>query len=158
MTQKTNSPVLFNAEEIYKIFFCGGRCLISLDFPMSLLYFLDSIARDDDKIILINVNQENSLFDGGFKCNGTKSIELDNLSHIYVQKYVKKVNGKNITYKTNLEDFVDENCKYSNFLADLIVQLESIEQISCEKISEIIELILGVKISRQRVHDLLIKE
>ena len=154
MTQKTNSPVLFNAEEIYKIFFCDGRCLVSLDFPMSLLYFLDSIARDDDKIILINANQENNLFDDGFKCNGTKSIELDNLSHIYVQKYVKKVNGKNITYKTNLEDFVDENCKYSNFLADLVVQLESIEQISCEKISEIIELILGIKISRQRVHDL----
>ena len=154
MTQKTNSPVLFNAEEIYKIFFCDGGCLVSLDFPMSLLYFLDSIARDGDKIVLINVNQENKLFDDGFKCNGTKSIELDNLSHVYVQKYIKKVNNENITDKTNLEDFVDENCKYSNFLADLIVQLESIEQISCEKISEIIELILGIKIPRQRVHDL----
>ena len=154
MKQKTNSPVLFNAEEIYKIFFCDGRCLVSLDFPMTLLYFLDSIARDGDKIVLINVNQENKLFNDGFKCNGTKSIELDNLSHIYVQKYIKKVNDENITDKTNLEDFVDENCKYSNFLADLIVQLESIEQISCEKISEIIELILGIKIPRQRVHDL----
>ena len=78
-----------------------------------------------------------------------KSIELDNLSHVYVQKYIKKVNDGNITDKTNLEDSVDENCKYSNFLADLIVQLESIEQISCEKISEIMELILGIKIPRQ---------
>ncbi|WP_458405646.1 hypothetical protein [Methanobrevibacter sp.] len=63
MTPKTNSPVLFNAEEIYKIFFCDGKCVIDLDFPMILLYFLDSIARDGDKIILINVNQENTLFD-----------------------------------------------------------------------------------------------
>ncbi|OED01731.1 MULTISPECIES: hypothetical protein [Methanobrevibacter] len=58
MKQKTNSPVLFNAEEIYKTFFCNGRCLIDLDFPMTFLYFLNNIAQDDDKIILINVNQE----------------------------------------------------------------------------------------------------
>ena len=154
MTPKTNSPVLFNAEEIYKIFFCEGRCLVSPDFPMILLYFLDSIAQDGDKIVLINVNQENKLFDDGFKCNGTKSIDLDNLSHVSVQKYIKKVNDDNITDKTNLENLVDENCKYSNFLADLIVQLESIEQISCEKIGEIIKLIFGIKIPRQRVHDL----
>ena len=49
MTSKTNSPVLFNTEEIYKIFFCDGECVVDLDFPMVLLYFLDSIARDDDK-------------------------------------------------------------------------------------------------------------
>ena len=58
MTPKTTSPVLFNTEEIYKIFFCDGECVVDLDFPMILLYFLDSIACDDDKIILINVNQE----------------------------------------------------------------------------------------------------
>ena len=34
------------------------------------------------------------------------------------------------------------------------MQLESIEQISYEKIGEIIGLILGIKIPRQRVHDL----
>ena len=49
MEQKTNSPVLFNTEEIYNIFFCDGKCVVNLDFPMILLYFLDSIARDDDK-------------------------------------------------------------------------------------------------------------
>lgn len=80
MTQKTTSPVLFNTEEIYKIFFCDGECVIDLDFPMVLLYFLDSIARDKDKIILINGNQENNLFDDEFVCNGTKRICLDNLN------------------------------------------------------------------------------
>ncbi|OED01730.1 MULTISPECIES: hypothetical protein [Methanobrevibacter] len=90
----------------------------------------------------------------GFKCNGTKSIALDNLSHIYVQKYIKKENNNYITTITNLNYFVDENCKYNNFLADLIVKLESIEQISCEKISEIINLFLGIKIQITRVHDL----
>ena len=154
MTKKTTSPVLFNTEEIYKIFFCDGECIVDLDFPMVLLYFLDSIACDDDKIILINVNQENDLFDEGFVCNGTKKICLDNLNHIYTQKYVKEVDGYDVTATTNLDSFVDENCKFSNFLADLIVKLLSIEQISHQKISEILELFLDVKIPRQRVYDL----
>ena len=154
MTQKTTSPVLFNTEEIYKIFFCDGKCVIDFDFPMVLLYFLDSIARDDDKIILINVNQENNLFDEEFVCNGTKKICLDNLNHVHVQKYVKEIESCNVTATTNLDSFIDENCKFSNFLADLIVKLLSIEQISYQKVSEILELFLGVKIPRQRVYDL----
>lgn len=154
MTQKTTSPVLFNTEEIYKIFFCDGECVIDFDFPMVLLYFLDSIARDDDKIILINVNQENNLFDEEFVCNGTKRICLDNLNHVHVQKYVKEIESCNVTATTNLDSFIDENCKFSNFLADLIVKLLSIEQISYQKVSEILELFLRVKIPRQRVYDL----
>ena len=87
MTSKTNSPVLFNTEEIFKTFFSAGECLIDIDFPMFLLYFLDSICPfDDDKIILINSNQENKLFDEGFTCNGATKICLDNLRHVYVQK------------------------------------------------------------------------
>ena len=39
MTAKTNSPVLFNSEKIYKTFFCDGVCVIDLDFPTNLLYF-----------------------------------------------------------------------------------------------------------------------
>ena len=154
MKPKTNSPVLFNTEEIFKTFFSTGECLIDIDFPMILLYFLDSIAQDDDKIILINSNQSNDLFDEGFVCNGTNNICLDNLKHVYVQKYVKEVDGYDITTTTNLDSFVDENCKFSNFLADLIVKLLSIEQISYQKVSEIIELFLGVKLPRQRVYDL----
>ena len=154
MKQKTNSPQLFNSEEIYKTFFCNGVCLIDIDSPMDFIYYLDNIALDNDKIILINANQENTLFDNGFTRNGTKKVFLDNLSHIYVQKYVKKVDGKCIYNITNLECLVDENCKYSNYLGDLIVQLESIDQISYEKIGEILEIFLGVKIPRQRVYEL----
>ena len=154
MKPKTNSPVLFNTEEIFKTFFSTGECLIDIDFPMILLYFLDSIAQDDDKIILINSNQSNDLFDEGFVCNGTNNICLDNLKHVYVQKYVKEVDDYDITATTNLDSFVDENCKFSNFLADLIVKLLSIEQISYQKVSEIIELFLGIKVPRQRVYDL----
>ena len=87
MSPKTNSPILFNTEEIFKTFFSAGECLIDIDFPMFLLYFLDSICPfDDDKIILINSNQENKLFDEGFTCNGATKICLDNLRHVYVQK------------------------------------------------------------------------
>ena len=35
--------------------------------------------------------KKNGLFDEGFVCNGTNGICLDNLNHIYVQKYVKEV-------------------------------------------------------------------
>ena len=70
------------------------------------------------------------------------------------RKYIKKVDGYDITATTNLDSFVDENCKFSNFLADLIVKLLSIEQISYQKVSEIIELFLGIKVPRQRVYDL----
>ena len=121
---------------------------------MDFIYYLDNIALDDDKIILINVNQENTLFDNGFTRDGTKKVFLNNLSHIYVQKYVKKVDGKCIYDITNLKCLVDENCKYSNYLGDLIVQLENIDQISYEKIGEILEIFLGVKIPRQRVYEL----
>ena len=154
MKRKTNSPVLFNTGEIYKIFFCDGKCVVDLDFPMVLLYFLNSIVRNDDKIILININQENDLFDKDFVCNGTNPTCLDNLNHVHVQKYIKEVDGALITATTNLDSFVDENCKFSNFLADIIVKLLSIEQISYQKVSEILELFLGVKIPRQRVYDL----
>ena len=154
MSPKTNSPILFNTEKIFKTFFSTGECLIDIDFPMFLLYFLDSIARDDNKIILINSNQENNLFDEGFICNGTTKICLDNINHIYIQKYIKKVDDYYITETTNLDSFINENCKYSNFLADLIVKIMSIEQISYEKISEIIEVFLNVKINRKRVYDL----
>ena len=158
MQLKTTPPVLFNAEEVYNFFFSEPVCRISLDFPMPLLYFLDSIAQKDDKIILINVNQENNLFDEEFVCNGTKPIELDNLSHVYVHKYKKEWEKHTITETTDLDHVVDENCKFSNFLAELIVQIASIEQISYEKISEIINLFFGINIPRQRVHDLFNKK
>ena len=116
------------------------------------------LAQKDDKIILVNVNQENSLFDEGFVCNGIKSSELDNLSHIYVQKYKKDWDEYMINEITNLDHLVDENCKYSNYLADLIVQIASIEQISNQKISEIINLFLGINIERQRIYDLFNKK
>ena len=64
--------------------------MIDIDFPMSLFYSLDNLACDDDKIILINVNQENDLFDDGFVYNGTISICLDNLNHVYVQNMLKR--------------------------------------------------------------------
>ena len=36
---------------------------------------------------------------------------------------LKKANNVEVTTTANLDSFVDENCKYSNFLADLIIKL-----------------------------------
>ena len=60
MELKTNSPVLFNAEEVYNFFFLEHVCRISLDFPLPLLYFLEGIAQKEDKIILINIKLKKS--------------------------------------------------------------------------------------------------
>ena len=49
MELKTNSPVLFNAEEVYNFFFLEHVCRIGLDFPLPLLYFLEGIAQKEDK-------------------------------------------------------------------------------------------------------------
>lgn len=67
---------------------------------------------------------------------------------------LKKIESWDVTATTNLDSFIDENCKFSNFLVDLIVKLLSIKQNSYQKVSEILELFLGVKIPRQRVYDL----
>ena len=103
MTKENHSPIVFNEFELYNLFFNDGTCIISLDFPMILIYFLDQIAKNDDKIILINTTQENTLFDDGFKCNGTVKLCLDNLKHIHSQKYVKKVDDYYISETTNLD-------------------------------------------------------
>lgn len=112
----------------YNLFFNDGVCIVSLDFSMIFIYFLDQIAKKDDKIILINTIQENKLFEDRFKCNGTVELCIDNLKHIHGQKYIKKVDDYYITETTNLDSFINENCKYSNFSADLIVKIMSIEQ------------------------------
>ena len=71
---------------------------------------------------------KNKLFEDRFKYNGTVELCIDNLKHIHGQKYIKKVDDYYITETTNLDSFINENCKYSNFLADLIVKIMSIEQ------------------------------
>ena len=83
---------------------------------------------------------------------------MDNLNHIHVQKYVKEVDGTIVTATTNLDSFVDENCKFSNFFADLIVKLLIIEQISYQKVSEILELFLGLKFPDKEFITYLIKK
>ena len=62
MNKENPSPIVFNEFELYNLFFNDGTCIISLDFPMVFIYFLDQIARNDDKIILINSIQEKYAF------------------------------------------------------------------------------------------------
>ena len=89
MEKINNSQLLYNTSNVYKTFFHDGNCYVLTTEDMQEIYKLDNMAREDDKIILINVNQENSLYDAGFVRNGASKIHLDNLKHIHVQKYVK---------------------------------------------------------------------
>ena len=46
---------------------------------MDRIYFLDSIAHENDKIIFIDRLQESDLEDKGYVCDGHKKSNLDNL-------------------------------------------------------------------------------
>ena len=50
--QKNNSHILFSKFNIYTLSFFEGKCYVSTDIDMCELYYLDSIAHENDKIII----------------------------------------------------------------------------------------------------------
>ena len=49
----------------------------------------------------------------------------------------------------------DENCKYSRFLSDLIMEHYYIQHFSFKKISELLKLNYGLEIDHRRVCDII---
>ena len=90
----------------------------------------------------------------GYIYDGYKKSNIDNLNHVYVRKYkLQTENGKK-TQTTDLSDMRDENCKYSRFLCDLIMEYYYIQHLSFEKVSELLKLNYGLNIDYRRVCDL----
>lgn len=58
------------------------------------------------------------------------------------------------TVTTDLSDMCDENCKYSRFICDFIMECYYIEHFSFKKVSELIKLNYGLEIDYRRVCDL----
>ena len=112
------------------------------------------MARDDDNIVLINVEQENELFSNGFAPNGSIDCNMDNLEHVRVKQYIKKTDNGCETDTADISLYREKNHKYSKFLANIIVLLSSIEHISYEKMSDILKLFYDIDIDRRRVYDL----
>ena len=86
--------------------------------------------------------------------NGYQKIELDNLQHVYVRKYKYTDSNGNSTVTTDLIEIRDENCKYSHFLGNLIVEHYYINHMSFENISDLLKLNYNIDIDYRRVCDL----
>ena len=151
---KIHSPTIYCTHNLYNSFFFDGKCFFSTASDMVDLYRLDVIAEENDKIILVNEIQEEELFKKGYIYDGYKKSNIDNLNHVYVRKYkLQTENGKK-TQTTDLSDMRDENCKYSRFLCDLIMEYYYIQHLSFEKVSELLKLNYGLNIDYRRVCDL----
>ena len=81
------------------------------------------MARENDNITLINVEQERELFSNGFSPNGSSECNMDNLEHVRVKQYIKKTEDTCETVTTDISAYREKNHKYSKFLANIIVLL-----------------------------------
>lgn len=152
---KTNiSHIIYSENEIYKTFFSENKCYVSTDTPMNQIYFLDSIAQENDKIILIDKFQESNLEDQGYVHNGVMKSSLDNLKHVYVQKYKLKLKEGSKTTTTNMFEIRDPNCTYSRYLGNLIVEYLYISYFSFETISELLKINHGLDIDYRRIQEI----
>ena len=82
-----NSPLIYCTYNIYNTFFSDEKCFFSTTSDMVDLYRLDIIAKENDKIVLINEIQETELFKKGYVFDGYQKSNIDNLNHVFVRKY-----------------------------------------------------------------------
>ena len=157
MIEINNSQRIYCNHDVYKTFFFKNKCYVPTHISMKEIYHLDSIAKENDRIILIDPTQEAELEDEGYVHNGLLKCKLDNLKHIYVQKYKLKLDNGSKTATTNLFEIRDENCTYSHFLANLILEHLYINHMSFETISELLKLYYDLDIDYRRVHDIYYK-
>ena len=58
MIKKNNSHKIFSTSNVYNTFFSQGKCFVSTSVNVPDLYYLDSIAQENDKIIIVDAIQE----------------------------------------------------------------------------------------------------
>ena len=148
-----SQPILCNLE-VYNSFFFDGECHVSTSIDMPFLYYLDSIAGDDDKIILFDEIQDSNLLEEGYVYDGNVKSNVDNLEHVFVKRYRLSTPDKNFIVTTEQSLIRDENCKYSHFLANKILELMYIDNFSFKNISKILESNYNLNIPTNRVCDI----
>ena len=126
----SKSPFNYCTHNIYKTFFIDEKCFFTTTSEMIDLYRLDTIAEEKDKIIIINEIQESELYSKGYVKDGYVKCNIDNLKHVYVRKYKLQTSDGKKTVTTDLSDIRDENCKYSRFLCNLILEYFYIQHFS----------------------------
>ena len=88
--------------------------------------------------------------------NGFIEEKVDNLKNVFKRKHkIKQEGKKDIYFTTSMVPYREKFGKYSYFLRDLVMNLATIEHISYQKMSEIVELFTGIEVSRQRIFDII---
>ena len=127
-------------------------CRVSNKIHYIVILFLSFIVSEGYKIIICH--SEDYVHEKEFKlnCNGNIREKIDNLSNVFRQKHILKVPNKpDVSFTTSLRNYRAWNSKYSYFLINKCLDLYSIEHISYEKMSKVIELFTGIKLTRQNI-------
>ena len=153
MKQNNNPPVINSLSDIINNLFDDNNiCRVSNKIPYIVILFLSFIAPEGYKIIICH--SEDYIHEKEFKlnCNGHIQEKIDNLPNVFRQKHILKVPNKpDFSFTTSLRNYRSENSKYSYFLINKCLDLYCIEHMSYEKMSEVIELFTGIKLTRQNV-------
>lgn len=151
---KINKPPIINSmSDVVNMFFDDEHiCRVTNRVPYILILFLSLIAPDGYKIIICHSPDYIEEVEFKLNCNGIIREKIDNLPNVFRQKHILKVPNKpDVSFTTSLRKYRYENGKYSYFLINKCLDLFTIEHMSYEKISEVIELFTGIKITRQNI-------
>lgn len=156
MNKINNPPILNSLSDVVEMFFGeDGECHVSNSIPYFVILFLSLIAPEEYKIF-ISTSKEYLEDNSQLFKNGYIKEQIDNLDNVYIYKHKVKTSENECNYfTTSMSPYRGKNEKYSYFLRNLIMDLSSIEYLSYQKMSEIIELFTGIKVSRQRIFDII---
>ena len=135
----------------------NGKVYYDINSSYEFFLELSKYCPDDIKILLIDPKQLKILTEDDYNRNGTDPLEIDGLTNVRTQKYIKKLDKGSTTEVTWLDNIIEPKNKYSKYIEDLVVDILSIQEMSYEKVSEIIKLTKNVDISRERVCEIYLK-
>ena len=155
MTSENKPSLLCNYDdEVFKIFVDGesNKVYLNEDIPPVFVLFMDTVMSKEYEVIYTKIIEICPVCGSKLSKNGTNELLLNKVRKIKKQKYVcsdKKCKNHTIVC---LNEFIDKHCNYTKNLREFGLSIGSIDHISYEKKSEIIELMFGVKIPRTTIH------
>ena len=157
MKELKKPPIINSLSYVVDMFFDANKeCNVSNSVPYFVILFLSMIAPEGYKVI---ISASSEFLDDNTKTlckNGFIEEKIDNLKNIFIRKHKIKEDGKkDIYFTTSMVPYREKFGKYSYFLRDLVMNLATIEHISYQKMSEIVELFTGIEVSRQRIFDII---
>lgn len=140
LKEKNISPSIISVDKLFKHFNKNGKVYYDINSSYEFFLELSKYCPDDIKILLIDPKQLKILTEDDYNRNGTDPLEIDGLTNVRTQKYIKKLDKGSTTEVTWLDNIIEPKNKYSKYIEDLVVDILSIQEMSYEKVSEIIKL------------------